>query len=87
MAEINTVSFALHIRPMFRVVDVQHMQSFGVLLDDYGYMSDPSNDHENAIKVYDTLRGNPPSMPPGGPYWTQVQLDIYLAWMQGGYQP
>lgn len=81
------VSFARDVQPLFRVVDIQHMQGFGCFLDDYAYMSDPTNDHKNARSVYASLIGSPPRMPPSGPYWTQQQLDLYVSWMQGGYLP
>jgi hypothetical protein len=59
------VSFARDIRPLFRAVDISHMNSYGIKLDDYTFMSDP----DNADKVLGTLSPNdddPPSMPPGG---------------------
>jgi hypothetical protein len=77
------VSFATDIKPLFRPIDVAHMQKHGVRLDDFAYMSDP----DNALAVQQTLTGNPPSMPPGGPYWTPEQLDIYARWIADGYQP
>jgi hypothetical protein len=77
------VSFASDIRPLFRPIDVTQMNKFGVRLDDFTYMSDPAH----ALAVQDTLTGNPPSMPPDGPYWTQEQLDIYAKWIADGYQP
>jgi hypothetical protein len=83
----QSVSFATDIKPMFRPIDIQHMQRGGVLLADYAYMSKPDNDHQNAMRVYKSLVGNPPTMPPGGPYWTQAQLDLLLAWIQGGCKP
>lgn len=77
------VSFAADIKPLFRAVDVEHMMKHGVMLNDFRYMSDP----EHAGAVQNTLTGNPPSMPPGGPYWTSQQLDIYARWIADGYQP
>jgi len=77
------VSFATDIKPLFRPIDVAHMQRHGVMLDDFAYMSNP----RNALAVQATLTGNPPSMPPGGPYWTPQQLDIYARWIADGYQP
>ena len=63
------ISFARDIRPLFRDVDISHMERHGIKLDDYTFMSDP----DNANKVFETLsshEGDPPAMPPGGPYWT-----------------
>jgi uncharacterized protein YbjT (DUF2867 family) len=80
------ISFARDIRPLFRLVDISHMKSHGIKLDDYTFMSDP----DNADKVLGTLSphdGHPPSMPPGGPYWTADELALFAQWQEGGYQP
>ena len=80
------VSFAANIKPLFRPVDISHMKSFGVDLDEYTYMSNP----ENANAVLATLSpqdGEPPSMPPGGPYWTADQLALFAQWQKDGYKP
>jgi hypothetical protein len=80
------VSFAADIKPLFRDVDVSHMKRLGVELDSYTYMSNP----ENAEAVLATLSphdGEPPSMPPGGPYWTSSQLELFEHWQKDGYQP
>jgi hypothetical protein len=80
------VSFAADIRPLFRAIDISHMKSFGVKLDDYTYMSSP----DNANSVLATLtpqNDEPPSMPPGGPYWTADQLALFAQWQKDGYQP
>ena len=79
------VSFAADVKPLFRDVDISHMKSFGVKLDDYAYMSNP----DNANAVFVTLsphEGEPPSMPPGGPYWTAAQLALFAQWQKDGYQ-
>jgi hypothetical protein len=80
------VAFARDIRPLFRAVDISHMKSYGVKLDDYTFMSSP--DHAN--KVLRTLSphdGKPPSMPPGGPYWTADKLALFAKWQKDGYEP
>jgi hypothetical protein len=79
------VSFERDIRPLFRQIDIEHMSKHGVLLDNYTYMSDPSNDHGNAQAVEDTLKNQ--SMPPGGPYWSNVQLTLYRQWKSDGFLP
>jgi Domain of unknown function (DUF4331) len=82
----HAVSFARSIRPLFRAVDISHMNSYGIKLDDYTFMSNP----DNANKVLGTLSphdGDPPSMPPGGPYWTAAQLALFAQWQKDGYQP
>ena len=80
------VSFAADIKPLFRSVDISHMKRFGVDLDDYNFMSNPNN----AKRVFATLSphdGRPPSMPPGGPYWTSDQLALFTQWQKDGYKP
>ena len=80
------VSFSSDIKPMFRVIDIAHMKSYGVKLDDYTYMSNP----ENADPVLAALSphdGEPPTMPPGGPYWTETQLALFAQWQKDGYKP
>jgi hypothetical protein len=80
------VSFAADIRPLFRVVDVSHMKKFKIELDDYTYMSNPNN----AAKVLAALSphdADPPSMPPGGPYWTADKLALFAQWQKDGYPP
>jgi hypothetical protein len=84
MAEEKAVSFADDIRPMFREIDVDHMRGFGVLLDDYAYMSQ----HDNAEQVLRYLDGTiEPQMPPHGPFWTKEQLEMLSRWITGGCQP
>ncbi len=80
------VSFAVDIKPLFRAVDISHMRPFRVELDNYTYMSNP----DNANRVLATLSphdGEPPTMPPGGPYWTAAQLELFAEWQKNGYQP
>jgi len=85
---IGKVSFASDIRPLFRSVDIEHMKGMDILLDDYQYMSDSTNQHENARRVYDSLTGKTqPRMPPNGPYWTKDMLELLENWMKGGCQP
>jgi hypothetical protein len=84
------VSFAADIKPLFRPIDVAHMSRHGMQLDDYGYMSDPANNHANAEDVQRTVSpqgGYPPTMPPGGPYWTPEQVALFAKWRSDGYQP
>ena len=64
MKNINKVSFASDVRPLFRSVDIEHMKGMDILLDDYKYMSDATNQYENAQRVYDSLTGKTePRMP------------------------
>ena len=65
--------------------DISHMKSYGIKLDDYTFMSDP----DNANKVLGTLSphdDDPPSMPPGGPYWAADKLALFAQWQKDGYQ-
>ena len=80
------VSFAADIKSLFRAVDISHMKRFGVELDDYAYMSNPNNANRVLTNV-SPHNGEPPSMPPGGPYWTAAQLALFVQWQQDGYQP
>ena len=80
------VSFARDIRPLFRDVDVEHMERHGVRLDDYDFMSDPDN-ADKVLAVLSPSESDPPSMPPGGPYWTEDQLALFAQWQDDGYQP
>lgn len=80
------VSFAADIRPLFRPIDISHMKSYDVHLDDYTYMSNPAN--AKAVLATVSPQGNePPSMPPGGPFWTADQIALFVQWQKDGYQP
>jgi hypothetical protein len=82
------VSFAKDILPLFRPVDIEHMKPLGVLLDDYPYMSDATNEHQNARDVQEFLAGKrQPRMPLGGPFWTAEHLNALEQWMKDGYRP
>jgi hypothetical protein len=80
------VSFARDIKPLFRAVDISHMEAFDVKLDDYAYMSDPDN-AKRVLAVLSPSGSEPPEMPPDGPYWTPDQLALFAQWQQDGYQP
>jgi hypothetical protein len=83
-----TVSFANDIRPLFRRKDIDHMRPFGVMLEDFAYMSDPTDNHRHGRDVGDFLSGTQqPRMPIGGPFWTPEQLGLYEQWMTGGFRP
>jgi hypothetical protein len=80
------VSFANDIKPLFRAIDIAHMKPFGVELNNYAYMSNPDNAN-SVLANLSRHNGEPPSMPPGGPYWTEDQLDLFTQWQEEGYQP
>jgi hypothetical protein len=79
-----TVTFKTDILPLFTSIDIEHMRKFGVSLDDYEYMSQPTH----AESVYETVSAG--TMPPkssGEPPWPEDQVQMFKAWMDGGYQP
>jgi len=81
VAQEGKTSFERDIKPLFRQMDIDHMEPFGVFLDDYGYMSK----RENAESVRGTLVSK--EMPPDGPYWSQEQLDLLSRWIADGCSP
>jgi hypothetical protein len=79
-----TVSFTTDILPLFTSMDVDHMKRAGVSLDDYAYMREPAN----ASSVYESVSSG--TMPPGNSGeqpWSEDQVQLFKAWMDGGYQP
>jgi hypothetical protein len=80
------ISFAADIKPLFRAIDVSHMKPHGVALDDYTYMSNPENAN-TVLAALSPNNGEPPTMPPGGPYWAAAQLGLFAQWQKDGYQP
>jgi hypothetical protein len=82
------VGFANDIVPMFTQMDIQHMSQQGVSLNEYAYMSDPTDDHANANDVYQQVSSG--SMPPswsGEKAWTPQMVQLLQQWMTDGYQP
>jgi hypothetical protein len=86
-------SFARDILPLFSPGDITCMSRFGVALNDYDFMSDPTGnnsfaDHANARNVYAHLTGTAtPRMPMGGPYWSDAQLQLFNQWITDGFLP
>lgn len=79
-----TVSFTTDILPLFTSMDVEHMGRAGVSLDDYAYMREPAN----ASSVYESVASG--TMPPGNSGeqpWPPDRVQLFKAWMDGGYQP
>jgi hypothetical protein len=62
------------------------MKRLKIDLDDYTFMSNPNNANK-VLAVLSPQDGEPPSMPPGGPYWSAAQLELFAQWQQDGYQP
>ena len=81
----TAVSFEDDVLPLFTPVDIDHMRTIGVLLDDYEYMSTPAN----AEKVLDRLLAGqmPPSWGGGAGPWPAEQIARFRDWMDGGLQP
>jgi hypothetical protein len=80
------ISFAVDIKPLFRAIDIAHMTRFGVELDNYTYMSN-TNNANSVLANLSPHNGEPPSMPPGGPYWAKDQLALFTQWQEDGYPP
>ena len=83
---MSQVSFVADIKPLFRTIDVSHMKRFNVELDNYSFMSNPNNANQVLASI-SSHDGEPPTMPPGGPYWTEAQLGLFVQWQKDGYQP
>lgn len=91
------VSFAASIKPLWTPKDLDCMAGYGVMLDDYGYMSDaaggkvgqapkfPDHAHARAVDWY-LSNGK---MPRGGePTWKGTpKLALYQQWMTDGFKP
>lgn len=76
------VSFALHIRPLMRERDIEHMM----------FRFDLSKHEDvkaNSAAILDRLKGNGNLMPPandGGP-WPNEWIDLFERWIQEGHKP
>ena len=85
------VSFAKDIAPLFSAGDRFCMSRRGVLLDDYGYMSDPSGDgsYPDHARVHDVLAHltgeAQPQMPLGAPAWPDEKIGILRQWITDGF--
>jgi len=79
------VSFASQILPLFTQTDIAHMANYGCMLAEYSYMSQPTN----AQNVLNRLNGTttPVMPPPPAAPWTTTNIQLFQAWIAGGYQP
>jgi hypothetical protein len=78
-----TVSFKSDVLPLFTSMDIDHMGRVGLALDDYTSMSQPAI----ASAVYEQVSTG--AMPPsdsGEQPWAQDQVQLFKAWIDGGYQ-
>jgi hypothetical protein len=81
------VSFATDILPLFKKNpdNIAHMTLRGFMLAEYSFMSVPENAQATLGRLTATTgRIMPP--PPAQP-WTAAQIDLFKAWIAGGYQP
>ena len=78
------VSFAQDIRPLFTDMDVAHMKSFGVFLDDFDYMRDPAHAEHVLTRVNS---GSMPQRRSGEPPWPAERVQLLRDWIAAGYQP
>lgn len=84
--ESAAVSYAADIKPLFSTkTDIPHMAQYNVHLDQYESTS------QNATEIYRRLTLPPHSqqlMPPApeGP-WSQKNITLFKAWIDGGKQP
>ena len=77
-----TPGFEHDILPLFRPVDIQHMQPFGMQLDQYTYMSVPAN----AERVYGAIAAK--RMPPEkDAAWSEENVRLLRAWIDAGLLP
>jgi hypothetical protein len=79
-----TVSFKADIVPLFTSMDIEHMSALGAKLDDYSFMSQPGT----ASLVYDVVSSG--KMPPsnsGEQRWSHEKVELFKAWIDGGYEP
>ena len=73
------VSFAQHIRPLFRdTPDVDSMKDYGLDLSSYGDVK------AQAAKILETLESG--SMPCDGP-WPAERVNLFKQWMDEGMAP
>ncbi len=79
-----SVSFRTDIVPLFTSIDIDHMNALGTKLDDYSFMSQP----DKANLVYELVSSG--KMPPGSSGeepWSPDKVQLFKAWMDGGYEP
>ena len=77
-----TTSFRRDIAPLFRPIDVGHMNGFGLDLSDRQTVADREPD------ILDRLRSPDPDvvMPkPPGQRWTSAQIDLFARWVDEGH--
>ena len=77
---MRTTSYALHIRPLFRQVDIDHMAAFGVNLAAH------EDVRANAATILTRLQDPSKPMPPvvdNGP-WPEEWIALFDRWIKEG---
>jgi hypothetical protein len=79
---VEQVSFAADIRPLFTDIDIDHMSWFCDL-------SAYADVKANAAEIFDRLNGVGGRVmpPPPAKAWPTEKIDLFKAWMDGGYAP
>ena len=80
------VSFSADIKPLFRAIDISHMKPIRRRTRQL-QLHVESGQRKQSARDSSPHDGEPPTMPPGGPYWTADQLALFAQWQSGGYQP
>lgn len=81
-----TTSFQKDILALFTQTDIDHMNQFGVILNDYSYMSQPNNAANVYAQVSQGSMPPPPSEGGEGP-WSPDKVELFNTWIQDGYPP
>ncbi len=77
-------SFKKDIRPLFRDVDVEHMNDNGLDLSDFQQVKSSAGDILDRITSTDDGTRMPP--PPDAP-WTSAQVALFRQWIADGCPP
>jgi hypothetical protein len=74
-------SYVLHIRPLFRPIDIDHMKPIGIDLGSYADVKSRANDI--------LLRLQDKSMPTAGTSgpWPDEWIGLFARWIAEGHQP
>jgi hypothetical protein len=77
--EEKVVGYEADIKPLFNETDQDHML---FMFDLWSY----DDVKDNADDIYDSVSHKRMPKPPLPP-WTQDQMDLFKAWIDGGHQP